>query len=81
MSIEGLAAARHDREARETATRERLERLARRVAWIRRAILFPLLVAALALIWYVGVAYGRLTCLPRHAAEVTSVKHSVTNRT
>lgn len=57
--IEGLAAARREREEREAAQAKRKARLDRRVAIIRAAILYPLLIAALWLIWLFGVLYGR----------------------
>lgn len=61
--VEGLAAARREREEREAALAARKARLDRRVAIIRAAILYPCLAAALWLIWYVGVLCGRLICL------------------
>lgn len=64
MSVEGLAQARRDREDRDAAADATRERMARRMAWMRRLVLFPCLVAALWLLWYIGFEYARITCLP-----------------
>jgi hypothetical protein len=60
MSIEGLAAARLEREAAAAALDAKKARLARRIAIVRALILYPCLIVALALIWYAGVLYGTL---------------------
>lgn len=62
MSVEGLAQARRDRDAKAAATAARKARLERRVAIIRGAILYPAVIAVLALLWWIGVLYGRLIC-------------------
>lgn len=64
MSVEGLAQARLDRANRDAEAAAQKARLERRVAIIRGLILYPAVVAALVLLWWIGVLYGRLACLP-----------------
>lgn len=65
MSVEGLAQARRDREARDAAAEATRERMARRMAWARRVVLFPCLVAALWLIWYIGYISAGFDCIAK----------------
>jgi len=66
MSVDGLTAARRAREAADAAEAAKLARLKARMAWIRRAVLFPLILAACWIFWRVGYESGYLAALTHH---------------